>query len=468
MPAAHPRQKGERSGLHARELREESIVSVIKRALAAAVLLSLAMGSQAALGAAPSTTTARPGPAIANVGSRLDTPAPAAQSPHGPPSALPWHAIDANTYAQAKADAARRASGIQSYRRNDFSIRADPASQTVVPGQSTTYTVSTQTTTGSPETMSLSVSGLPSGTTASFNPPSIPAGQSSVLTVATTAATPGGTFTLTITGTYKSPPTSHSTMVTLVVNAPVVDDFSISASPASQSVVQGASATYTVSTAVTSGNAQTVNLSVAGVPSGATATFTPPSVTAGGSSTLTIATTSSTATGTFTLTITGTGTTAAHSTTVTLVVSGPVVDDFSISASPASQSVVQSSSATYTVSTAVTSGNAQTVSLSVSGLPSGATGSFNPASVTAGGSSTLTVTTTSTTSTGTFTLTITGAGASATHSTTVGLTVSAPSSGPTLGPSWLGQSQNNLAPPDPTGAIGPSSYIELINLRYGI
>ena len=36
------------------------------------------------------------------------------------------------------------------------------------------------------------------------------------------------------------------------------------------------------------------------------------------------------------------------------------------------------------------------------------------------------------------------------------------------GVSWNGQSQAGLAPPDPTGAIGPTSYLELINLRYGI
>ena len=46
----------------------------------------------------------------------------------------------------------------------------------------------------------------------------------------------------------------------------------------------------TVSTAVTSGSAQAVGLSAAGLPSGATASFSPTSVTAGGSSTLTLAT----------------------------------------------------------------------------------------------------------------------------------------------------------------------------------
>jgi Zn-dependent metalloprotease len=98
-------------------------------------------------------------------------------------------------------------------------------------------------------------------------------------------------------------------------------------------------------------------------------------------------------------------------------------NDFSISVSPTSGSVVAGSSRTQTVSTAVTSGSAQTVALSASGLPAGATASFSPASVTAGGSSTMTISTSSTTPNGTFNVTITGTGTAATHSTTFSLTV---------------------------------------------
>src|SRR5205809_957743 len=68
-----------------------------------------------------------------------------------------------------------------------------------------------------------------------------------------------------------------------------------------------------------------------------------------------------------------------------------VTNDFLISASPSSVSATQNGSATSTIATAVTSGSAQTISLSASGLPSGATASFSPASVTAGSSSTLTL-----------------------------------------------------------------------------
>src|SRR5437868_6212990 len=75
---------------------------------------------------------------------------------------------------------------------------------------------------------------------------------------------------------------------------------------------------------------------------------------------------------------------------------GTATNDFSIAANPGSQSVVQGNAASYNVTTTA-GGTPQTVTFSVSGLPTGATGSLNPTSVTAGGNSTLTVTTASNT-----------------------------------------------------------------------
>jgi len=98
-------------------------------------------------------------------------------------------------------------------------------------------------------------------------------------------------------------------------------------------------------------------------------------------------------------------------------------NDFSLAVSPTSGAVNPGSSLTATVSTTLTSGAAQTVSLSASGLPTGATASFSPASVTSGGTSTMTLGTASTTPPGSYTVTITGTGASATHTASFTLTV---------------------------------------------
>ncbi|NUP47054.1 MAG: chitinase, partial [Catenulispora sp.] len=84
------------------------------------------------------------------------------------------------------------------------------------------------------------------------------------------------------------------------------NDFSIAASPTSGSVQAGASASTTISTAVTSGSAQTVSLTASGAPTGTTLSISPTSVTAGGSATLTATTSASTPAGTYPITITGT------------------------------------------------------------------------------------------------------------------------------------------------------------------
>jgi hypothetical protein len=125
---------------------------------------------------------------------------------------------------------------------------------------------------------------------------------------------------------------------------------------------------------------------------------------------------------TFTPTDTENYNTATDNVTLTVV----AAPDFTMSVAPASGSVVQGGSVTTTVSLSPTGGFADTVSLSVSGLPSGATASFSPASGTPSFTSALTISTASTTPAGTYTITITGTGGGITHSITYTLTVTAP------------------------------------------
>jgi hypothetical protein len=98
-------------------------------------------------------------------------------------------------------------------------------------------------------------------------------------------------------------------------------------------------------------------------------------------------------------------------------------NDFSLAANPSSAALDPGGSATATVSTAVTSGSAQQVTLAVTGAPAGVTASVSPGSVTAGGSATLSVNTTSAAVPGVYALTVTGTAASASHSATFTLTV---------------------------------------------
>ncbi|MFI7105938.1 M28 family peptidase [Nonomuraea sp. NPDC050227] len=106
--------------------------------------------------------------------------------------------------------------------------------------------------------------------------------------------------------------------------------------------------------------------------------------------------------------------------------------DFSLSANPGSGTVQAGSTATTTIGSTTTNGTAQTVNLSASGLPTGATASFNPASITSGGSSSLSIATSPTTPAGSYTITVTGTGETATHTTSYALTVQGTSGGRTF------------------------------------
>jgi len=98
----------------------------------------------------------------------------------------------------------------------DFSLSATPSSQAVTAGGSTSYTATVSALNGFSGSVGLSVSGLPGGATASFNPASISGSGSSTLSVATSSSTPTGTYALTITGASGS--LSHLASVTLAVN----------------------------------------------------------------------------------------------------------------------------------------------------------------------------------------------------------------------------------------------------------
>src|SRR3989441_1005585 len=135
--------------------------------------------------------------------------------------------------------------------------------------------------------------------------------------------------------------------VTLTVNPAPVPDFSLSATPASQTVVQGAGTTYAVSITPSGGFTAAVTFSVCGLPGGATASFSPNPATA--SSTMTVGTGAATPPGSYALTITGVSGTLTRTTSVTLTVNPAPVPDFTLSATPASQSVVQGAGTTYEI-----------------------------------------------------------------------------------------------------------------------
>jgi hypothetical protein len=99
----------------------------------------------------------------------------------------------------------------------DFTISASPSTLNVDRSSSGTYTITIGNVTGSAP-VALSVSGLPSQTSASFSPnPAGSPGTSSTLTIKVNKKAKSGTnATLTITGDNGSK--SHSTTVVLHIN----------------------------------------------------------------------------------------------------------------------------------------------------------------------------------------------------------------------------------------------------------
>src|SRR5439155_1433456 len=178
-------------------------------------------------------------------------------------------------------------------------------------------------------------------------------------------------------------------------------DFTLSASPASRTVTPGGSTSYDVTIGPTGGFTGQVTLSVSGLPSGATGSFTPTPAT--GSPTPPLPSTPLFLPNSSTLTLADPRSQQTHTNTLTRFLSP--APDFTLSASPASQTATPGGSTSYDVTISPTGGFTGQVTLSVSGLPSGATGSFTPNPAT--GSSTLSVTAGPGTPLGTFTLTIT-------------------------------------------------------------
>jgi len=297
---------------------------------------------------------------------------------------------------------------------NDFSLSADSPTITQGGSGSTTVTVTPMGIFNG--SVALSANGVPGGVTATFNPSSTT--TTSTLTFTATANASLGTATISIAGASGN--ISHTIIIHLTVNQVQNPDFSLSVSPASVSVTQSGTGSSTVSVTPSGGFTGGVALSASGLPAGVTASFNPASTT--GTSTLTFTVSSTATTGTANVTVTGTAGTLTHSTTLSLTVKAVQPPDLSLSASPATVSVTQGGTATSTITVTPVGGFTGSVALSATGLPTGLTASFNPASTV--GTSTLTFTASATATTGTTNVTVTGVSGSLSHTTTVALTVS--------------------------------------------
>jgi PKD repeat protein len=274
----------------------------------------------------------------------------------------------------------------------NFSLSATPDSQTIAPGDPTSYTVTVAPQNGFTGNVSFGVTGLPTGATPTFSPASVAGSGATTLGISTTTSIQAGTYPLVITGT--SGPVTRTANVTLVLAAPV------NQAPTATIVTPASNVTVNPGGSVTF--AGTGNDSD-GTISGYSWTF--PTGNPLSSTEETASVTFSTP-GTQTVSFRVTDDDGATSQPVTRSVT---VANFSLSSTPISQTIAPGGAASYSVTVASQNGFTGIVSLAVSGLPAAAAiGSFSPPTVTGAGATTLSISTTTAIAAGTYPLVITG------------------------------------------------------------
>lgn len=202
----------------------------------------------------------------------------------------------------------------------DFTLSVDPAAVAVDAGGAASVRVTvSQDVAAAPQTVSLSISGLPAGVRAVFDAQSIDGNGSTMLTFSADAAAEAAEATVTVTGTAGA--ITHTVSIALAV-VKATADFSIAVSPSSFNLPAGSSVVTQVSTALLDGVPATVSFSVSGLTAGTTGAFSPTSALIGGTVSLTFNATSSATNGAYLVHVTATGAGISRSTSVTMFISG--------------------------------------------------------------------------------------------------------------------------------------------------
>lgn len=371
---------------------------------------------------------------------------------------------------------------------NDFSLTASSSTLNATQGSSVNTTIGTSSTGSFNSNISLAASGLPAGTTASFNPSTIsaPGSGSSTLTISLGSTTPTGTYNISITGTGGGK--THTANITLTISAAGGATQQLLGNPGFENGVNASP--WVVSTGVLDntslqpartgawkawmngfGSPHTDTLSqMVTIPANATKAtlaywlyvYTAETTATVAYDTLAVQLRNSSGAvlttlanysnlsprfpyaqasfdlssyngQTIQLYLIGTEDQGLQTSfiiddfSLDVATTTTTSDDFSITATPAALSAVQGGFAATTVSTSLTGSFNSSVTLTASGLPAGTTASFSPASIAApgAGSSTLSISVGSTAPPGTYNLSINGSGGGKSHSTTISLTISA-------------------------------------------
>lgn len=207
---------------------------------------------------------------------------------------------------------------------------------------------------------------------------------------------------------------------------PPTPDFKGIVAPYASSLIPGGSLSFNITAESLYGFTGDIVVGVTDVPNGITPGYNPTVIKGGsGTSTITLSAASNMPLGHYTATLTGSSGSLYHTTTVPFDVNDSV-GDWTGYVVQQSQNIAPGGTAVYQIVAQAMNGFTGTIDLNVSGLPPGATASFNPPTIVGGaGSTILTINTSGTTpQPQIYNLTVTGTNGILIHTTTVYLGVS--------------------------------------------
>ena len=264
-----------------------------------------------------------------------------------------------------------------------------PSAITVQAGQNATVPAIVNVNGGFNWPVTFSLSGVPAGVNATFGLPVLPAPGSgtSSLQFAANLFAAGGTYTVTVTAAGMGSAVSATATIALTVNA-ITPNCSLMTDPANVRLAIGQATNLRVTCPSPQGKLPaSLTLAVSGQPAGVTASFAQPALTPGtGLSVLTVIAANSAAAGNYTLAITASN--GAFSKTINVPLTLATPPGFALTATNTALSINQGAAAQLPVTVAHTGSFNSPVTLSLSGLPLGITGTFAPAQFTAPGDGT--------------------------------------------------------------------------------
>jgi len=310
----------------------------------------------------------------------------------------------------------------------DFSLTVAPTSLSLTAGATgKQVSVTANALNGFTGSVSVSLSGLPSGVSANPSTLTLTPGLAQNLTLTAAASAAIRTTTITLTGI--SGTLTHTATLALAISAVAPrPDFSLTVAPTTLSLTAGATGkSVSVTANALNGFTSNVSVSLSGLPAGVTASPSTLTLTPGVAQNLTLSASTSAKAGTATIPFTGTSGTLIHTATISLTIAAaPPAPDFSLTVNPASLTLTAGGAGQPASVTAnALNGFTGSVSLSVSGLPAGVTSNPSAPTLTPGTAQSLTFTAASNAAAGTSAITLTGTSGTLTHTATLKLTINA-------------------------------------------